>query len=460
MDRRCFLANSAVFLISTKVKIGKSNTNGILEMMHQSKILKTTSNFEREKLRIPFGFKGAYLSELWQSVVLLENARGDKGLGLATQSVLYGDADLFAMTSEACGNSQMFVLTNMALNYIKEKFLDCPIKLFDELLPWLLEEGKKITNNPNLNINFVYNALVSVDNAMWMLYAKQKQIATFTSLIPSSYRSAFSHKNDRIAVMFQISYDMPLSDIQNAAKAGYFVFKIKTGSPGNQEEMLQQDKRRLKEIHEVLQYERRKGTKDIYYTMDANGRYEKKETLQSYLAYAKEIDAFEYIILYEEPFVEGNNDSVDDLGVLVGADESIHNEEDAYRKIKLGYKAFILKGIAKTLSQTIKIAQVAYQNNIPCLCSDLTVNPILIDWNKIIAATLPPFPKLAMGLMETNGDMNYSNWEEMKKKHPYKNASWTQVEDGMFHLNQEFFDVAGGIFTISPYYQDMLSKTV
>src|SRR5690606_27199582 len=86
-----------------------------------------------------------------------------------------------------------------------------------------------------------------------------------------------------------------------AAEEGYFVFKIKTGSPGDQEKMLQQDKARLKEIHDILNEERNKRINRIYYTMDANGRYEKKETLRKYLDYAKEIGAFEHILLYEEP---------------------------------------------------------------------------------------------------------------------------------------------------------------
>src|SRR5690606_5251261 len=132
----------------------------------------------------------------------------------------------------------------------------------------------------------------------------------------------------------------------------------------------------------------------IYYTMDANGRYQTKEALEDYLQYAKEIGAIEHMLLYEEPFVEENQEDVSDLGVIVAADESIHSEEDALRKVALGYRAFVLKGIAKTLSLTVKIAKIAQEHQIPCLCSDLTVNPILIDWNKIIAATLPPFPEL------------------------------------------------------------------
>src|SRR5690606_26542223 len=380
MDRRYFLTSSAILWASARIKIGNANTGRKLEMINQSTILKTKSDFEREKLRFPFGFKGAYLSELWQIVVLLENDRGKKGLGLATQSVLYGDAKIFASTSESNGNANMFVLTNKALKWIEGRSLDSPIKLFDEMLPWLIEEAKKLTGYPNLNINFVYNALVSIDNAMWMLYAEENGISTFTELIPSTYRKAFSHKNDKIAVMFQISYDMPLSDIKKAAEEGYFVFKIKTGSPGEQEKMLQQDKARLKEIHDILNEERNKRINRIYYTMDANGRYENKETLRKYLDYAKEIGAFEHILLYEEPFGESDNEDVSDLGVIIGADESIHSEEDARRKIALGYKSFILKGIAKTLSQTVKIAKIAHENDIPCLCADLTVNPILMEW--------------------------------------------------------------------------------
>lgn len=175
--------------------------------------------------------------------------------------------------------------------------------------------------------------------------------------------------------------------------------------------------------------------------MDANGRYHAKETVVDYLQYAKEIGAFDHILLYEEPFVEQNQEDVSDLGVTVAADESIHSEADALRKIALGYRAFVLKGIAKTLSLTVKIAKIAQEHEIPCLCSDLTVNPILIDWNKMIAATLPPFPELGMGMMETNGDMNYTNWEAMKRKHPFAGAPWTTIQQGMFHLDPSFFNI-------------------
>lgn len=66
------------------------------------RVVSTWSDFEREKLIRPFGFKGGYLTEL-----------------------------------------------------------------LDKILPAVINEGVKITGKSDLNINFVYNALVSVDNAAW-----------------------------------------------------------------------------------------------------------------------------------------------------------------------------------------------------------------------------------------------------------------------------------------------------
>lgn len=69
----------------------------------------------------------------------------------------------------------------------------------------------------------------------------------------------------------------------------------------------------------------------------------------------------------------------------------------------MGYGAIALKAIAKTLSMTMRIAQAAHERDVPCFCADLTVNPILVEWNKAMAARLAPFP----GLLETNGLEKY-----------------------------------------------------
>ena len=44
-----------------------------------------------------------------------------------------------------------------------------------------------------------------------------------------------------------------------------------------------------------------------------------------------------------------------------------------------------LKPIAKTLSMSLKIAAAAARRGVPCFCADLTVNPVLVEWNRAAA---------------------------------------------------------------------------
>ena len=459
INRRDFVKKASLMAVITNVEFVKSN-NFMQKELKRIQITQTGSNFEREKLLYPFGFKGGYLTELWQAVSMLQSQSGARKVGLATQSVLYGDADLFAVNSEANGNALMYVLVNKALELVKKNSFKTPVELLDKILPQLIVEGKKITGKSDLNVNFVYNALVSVDNAAWLLYATENGFSNFDQMIPNGYKEALSHKNDKIAVMYQISYSMSMSELTAAAKKGYFVFKVKTGFPGTQKEMLQKDMDRLLQIHTTLKNVKsnHSANGNVIYTMDANGRYEKKETLVAYLDYAKKIGAYENILLYEEPFVESNNENVADIGLMIVADESIHEEADAIKRINQGYGALVLKGIAKTLSFSMKIAKLAHERNIPCLCADLTVNPILVDWHKNLAGRLAPFPGLGMGLLETNGNMNYTNWEKMKAYHPYAGAAWTEVKNGVFELGEDFYKKSGGIFVASEHYDSLIPK--
>ncbi|MNW15166.1 hypothetical protein D3C71_2135940 [compost metagenome] len=57
-----------------------------------------------------------------------------------------------------------------------------------------------------------------------------------------------------------------------------------------------------------------------------------------------------------------------------------------------------------------------------------------------------------MGLIESNGKQNYTNWEAMKSKHPMPNGSWIQTIDGQFHLLPEFYKHNGGVFGQSGYH--------
>ncbi|MFA5245379.1 MAG: enolase C-terminal domain-like protein, partial [Pedobacter sp.] len=431
----------------------------LMERSKRIRIVNALSAFEREKLIRPFGFKGGYLTELWQIASRLRSESGISKTGLATQSVLYGDADLFTMHSESDGNKLMYSLVKRISEIIRQTPFHNPVGLLDEILPEVISQGEKITGKSDLNINFIYNALVSIDNAAWLVYAAENNLRSFESMIPRDYKKALSHRNNKIAIMFQIPYGMPSEEIANAAKQGYFVFKIKTGAPGTQSEMLEADKARLNLIHQTLKDLRTNQTNDgkLIYTMDSNARYQKKETLLRYLDHARKIGAFDQILLIEEPLEEQNDEYMGDVGVRIGADESVHDVDSAIRRLDQGYNVMVLKGIAKTLSLSIKIASLAAERNVPCMCADLTVNPILIDWHKNLAAHLTPFPIINMGLMETNGDMNYVNWGNMQSYHPLSGASWTKRKNGVFELNDDFYRRSGGIFESSAHYDGLFA---
>ncbi|MBQ0108994.1 MAG: hypothetical protein KBS44_01775, partial [Clostridiales bacterium] len=59
------------------------------------KIEKADTRFIREPLLAPFGFKGKYLTELWQTVVYLETPSFASACP-TTISVLWSDANVFA----------------------------------------------------------------------------------------------------------------------------------------------------------------------------------------------------------------------------------------------------------------------------------------------------------------------------------------------------------------------------
>ena len=120
--------------------------------------------------------------------------------------------------------------------------------------------------------------------------------------------------------------------------------------------MLEKDKARLSAIHKAIGNVRTKYSKNgkLPYYFDANGRYEKKETLMRLLDHAKKIGAFDQISVIEEPFNEALEIDVSDIPVRLAADESAHTDVDAIKRIEMGYKAIALKAIAKTLSMTIE----------------------------------------------------------------------------------------------------------
>jgi hypothetical protein len=382
----------------------------------------------------------------------MQSQSGNEAAGLGTQSTLWSDSQVFTANSESSGNSMMFLVTSYALKLAEKIQWDTPFELLDKILPQVYEYGKTITNNPHLRLTFALNSLVTVDNAAWLIYCKDNEISNFDDMIPDDIKPALNKRHDKLANIPLMSYNVGLDKIIEAVNQGYFFLKIKIGSDpdkdGNLDKMLQWDMNRLKEIHEAIKDVETPYTHNghIPYYFDANGRYDSKERLMKFIRFAEKIGALDRIILMEEPFAEEFAEDVSGIPVRLAADECAHSDKDALAKIEQGFTSIALKPIAKTMSMSLKIAKLCYEKNIPCFCADLTVNPILVDWNKNVAARLPALPSMKIGVLESNGHQNYTNWKQMKKQHPMSGASWIEPKDGIFNLNTDFYKQSGGIF--------------
>ena len=122
----------------------------------------------------------------------------------------------------------------------------------------------------------------------------------------------------------------------------------------------------------------------------------------------------------------------------------------------LGYRAIALKPIAKTLSMTLRILDYALKAGIACFCADLTVNPIMVEWNKNLAARLSPIDGMKVGVVESNGSQNYTDWNEMLTHHPMYGKDFVSSQNGVYHLDDEFYQTDGGIFITPEYYKQMM----
>jgi len=427
------------------------------------RIYRTKCNFEREPLISPFGFKGGYLTELWQAVALVEGFSGKRGVGLGTQSVLWSDARVFSQNSESAGNAMMFAMTAFALQHARERCFADPLQLLDGLLEPTLDYGRSVTGRPDLRLTFALNSLVAVDNAAWQFYCAEKGVESFDAMVPDAFRPALAHRHHELGVIPLVSYGVAVDEIVQAVRDGFFLLKIKIGSDpdrdGDAEKMLAWDIERLTSIHHAVKDFETPYTDcgHVLYYLDANGRYDSKERLLRLIDAADKIGALERIVLVEEPFPEDAEIEVRDIPARVAADESAHSDADAAARIDMGYGAIALKPIAKTLSMTLKIAKVAHERGVPCFCADLTVNPILVDWNKNVAARLAPLPGVKIGMLETNGHQNYRDWQRMKSYHPRAGASWTEMTGGLFRLDEDFYAASAGIMEQSEHYLALVS---
>jgi L-alanine-DL-glutamate epimerase-like enolase superfamily enzyme len=430
------------------------------------RIASTDCTFFQEPLRAPLGFKGGAVTALWQVVALLRDELGNEGVGVGVQSPLWSDAAVAGANSEAAANALMFQMTGQALALARDVAFATPFELLDRLLPEVHAHGRRLCGRDDLRLTFTLNALVPVDNAAWMLYARRAGKTGFDALLPAEFRAPLAVRHSRLGCVPLISYGVGGREIVRLADAGCFCAKIKVGSDpegdGDPDKMLDWDCRRLTEIHGLLRDRRTPWTASghILYYLDANGRYDSRERLMELLEHAERIGALERIVLLEEPFPEHCAIPVHDLPVRVAADESAHCERDAIRRIGLGYRAVALKPIAKTLSMSLRVARAAWESSVPCFCADLTGCPLLVDWNKVVGARLPPLPGLTIGVMESNGPQNYVNWDAMRAVHPAAGADWIDPRDGLFHLGDAFWARNGGILEMPAGYRKLLRSGI
>ncbi|MFA6294608.1 MAG: enolase C-terminal domain-like protein, partial [Victivallales bacterium] len=417
------------------------------------KIKSFNVDFSREQFVAPFGFKGAYLSEMWQSSVSLAAENGKTATGYGAQSVLWSDPEVFTHNPEAAGNAMMLMTTSEAARAAVGKAWKTPLDLQKKILGKVHRRAAELTGRKKeLRLTFTLNSMVALDNAAWLLMSKEKGISSFEEMIPADLRSVFSAHQEKVGLIPLISYGVPVTEVSKLLEDGCCLLKIKVGSDpekdGDKQKMLEWDKRRISEIHAAACEFRSQHTKsgNIMYYLDANGRYDSIGRVRELLDHAGKIGALDRIILFEEPFPEEMKEDVSTLPVRIAADESAHSVEDVEERIALGYGAIALKPIAKTLSMSLLMLKAAKAHGVPCFCADLTVTPVLVEWNKNVAARLDPLPEMKIGAMETNGSQNYRNWRKMLSQLAVAERPWVEARNGVFSLDADYYARSGGIF--------------
>lgn len=403
-------------------------------------IEKVSLQFDREPLIQPFGFKGGYLDELWQSFCEIHVSDGKSGRGMGVQSVLWADADTFVEHSQAGANAMMLAVTEKALGLLKGKKFTDPIALMHTIFPECHAYASMLTGNRRLPATFVLNALVPVDFALWQIAAAEGEMKDFSALT-ERFCPAMDQRHEKLGAIPLISYNTQADETEALLREGIFLLKIKIGAnPGGRndlEEMCRWDIERIAQIHKIAACHETPYTDcghPVYY-LDANGRYDSRERLERFLDGAAACGALERIVLLEEPFPMDSGICVERFPVRIAGDESIHSAEDAVRCIEeLGYGAVALKPIAKTLSVSLEIYKQAAKRGIPCFCADLTVPPVMLEWNMQVAARIGIIPGLKTGVVESNGAQNYRNWKELLHRSGHPDAGWLHPQNGVFDL--------------------------
>lgn len=410
------------------------------------KIQKCDLTHIREPLISPFGFKGGYLTELWQSVVRIQ-ADGITAVSPCTQSVLWSDPKVFSAFPAEKGDKIMLSVTEKACEILSGMAFNTPDELIPQILPALKKHAFSLTGF-EVAETFLLNALVGVDIALWSVWSRINGIKTFAETVPADTKEVMNARHNRLARIPLVSYGVSLDEVKRLADTGTALMKIKIGAPSGESAgseadmriMAEKDIRRIADIHSIVKDHTTPLTKNgkIMYYLDANGRYDTASRLEALLEGIEVLGASDRIALIEEPFSAEKEIYVGDYPYTFNADESAHSVEDVCHRISLGYKTVALKPIAKTVSVSFGMIKAASQRGCGVLCADLTVNPYLAEWNKQFASLSPALPAMNVGCIEINGDANYKNWSQMKTLLP-EAYPVSEEEKGAFELNNEFF---------------------
>ena len=422
------------------------------------RIAETQLEIQREPFARPFAFKGSAFHEKWNMVVRLRDGLGNEAVGIGGLAVLWSDPDVFGAHTEVGGNLLQASILEFALQHVTDRDYADPPSMLGDVLPHAFAYGRAITGRDTLRLTFALIALVALDNAAWLLFAKENNVSTFDGIIPPWAEQHLSHRQEAVATVPAVGYTLPMEELEDILNAGAYVLKIKMGQPGDHAEMVAKDKDWLTWIHDLARTHRSSMTDsgNVLYYLDANGRYREQEGMRDLLNHADRIGALDRVILIEEPFDESVDVDVTGLPACFAADESVHTIDDIRRRAEQGYRALALKPAGKTMSLAFEMVRAGADLGMECFVADNGCVPLLVEWNKNIAARLPSFPGLKGGLMESNGPENYGTWKRLLSEYPLPDAGWLSPVDGAFRLDSEYYARSGGIFETPPSYARLL----
>jgi L-alanine-DL-glutamate epimerase-like enolase superfamily enzyme len=422
------------------------------------RIVHTELQIQREPFVRPFAIKGSSFREKWNLIVRLRDASGCEAVGVGGNAVLWSDTDVFSSHTEVGGNLLMASCLEFALQQAKEGEWPGPMQMMADLLPEVYRYGKSVTGSESLRKTFALVSLVALDNAAWMLHARQHGIGAFDELVPPDYRRLLGVRQERVSVAPAVGYNLPDEQVHGLLEAGVYVLKVKIGHPGDEEEMLAQDVSRLEVVHRIAEGYRTPMTESgrILYYVDANGRYPSREAVVRLVEQLETRGILDRVLMVEEPYLDPRGQDVSGLPVRFCADESLEDPTDVKVRWDQGYRAMAIKPAGKTLSLAFQMLEAAQDVGADCVVADSGCVPLLVEWNKNVAARLPAFPGLRGGLMESNGPENYGRWAEMLAHYPIPDAPWLRPVSGSFELDSQYYDCSGGIFENPACYSALL----